>query len=75
MQSERSSSIFAALVASGFLLLAAWGNALALILASALALVIGRAFSRPRDARVMVLATLIGAVVAAVLVVIAKRLR
>ena len=75
MQSQRSSSLFAALVAAGFLLLAAWGNALALLVASFLALVIGWVFFRPREARGMVLAALLGAVVAAVIVAVAKRLQ
>jgi hypothetical protein len=75
MQNERPTSIFAALVAAGFLFLAAWGNALALLVASALALVIGWVFFRPPDARVTVLAALCGAVVAAVIVAVAQRLQ
>jgi hypothetical protein len=75
MQSQRSSSLFAALVAAGFLLLVAWGNALALLVASALAMVIGGVFFRPRNARAAALVALIGAIVAAVIVAVAKRLQ
>jgi len=74
MQRQRSSDIFAALVAAGFLLLAAWGNALALLVASALTLVIGTVFVRPWDGRRAALAALTGAVVAAVIAAVAKGL-
>jgi hypothetical protein len=74
MESRRSSNAFAALVAAGLLLLAAWGNALALLLASAVGLVIGWVFFRPRDGRRAALTMLSGAVVAAVIVVVLKRL-
>jgi ABC-type branched-subunit amino acid transport system permease subunit len=73
MESRRSSNVFAALVATGLLLLAAWGNALALLLASAVGLAIGWVFFR-WDGRRAALAMLTGAVVAAVLVVVAKQL-
>ena len=74
MQSQRSSEVSGALVAAGFLLLAAWGNALALLVASVLALLLGWVFYRPHDARAAALAALLGAVAAAVVIAIAKQL-
>jgi hypothetical protein len=74
MASQRSSEAFAALVTVGLLLLAAWGNALVLLVASAVALVLGWFFFRPRETRTIALAALIGGVIAAILVVVAKRL-
>ena len=73
MVSRRSSDAFAALVAVGFLLLVAWGNAFALLLASAVGLVIGLVFFR-RNGRHVALAILTGAVVAALSFVVAKHL-
>jgi hypothetical protein len=73
MQVRWSSGVFAALVAAGFLLLTAWGNAIALLVASVLALVIGWVFFRPSDARATALASLIGAAVAAIIVTMAMR--
>lgn len=73
MENQRSSNLFAALVAAGLLLLAAWGNAVALFMAAAATLVLGGTFFRPRDSRVAVLAMLFGAIVAAVVVFILAR--
>ena len=73
MEGRRSSEAFAALVAAALLLLTAWGNGLALLIASAVGLVIGwRLFSRG-DRRRVPLAVLTGAVVAAAIVVLLAR--
>jgi hypothetical protein len=74
VQRQISSEGFAVLVAAGFLLLAAWGNAHALLVVSALALVIGGVFVRGWGGRRATLAALMGAVAAAVIVVVAKHL-
>jgi hypothetical protein len=74
MQRQMSSHGFAALVAAGLVLLTAWGNAHALLVASMLGLVIGWVFVRGWDGRRATLAALTGAVVAAVIVAVAKHL-
>jgi hypothetical protein len=73
MERQRSSDAFATLVTVAFLLVAASGNSLVLLVAAAVALVLGWVFFRPREARTIALAALVGAVVAA-LVVAAKQL-
>jgi hypothetical protein len=67
---QRSSDAFVTLVAAGLLLLMAWGDAVALLVASVLGLLVGWVFFRPRDVRAAVLAALMGAVIAVVIVAI-----
>jgi hypothetical protein len=75
MESRRSSDgFFAALVAVTLLLLTAWGNAFGLLVAAAAGLVVGWVFLRPRDGRHVALAALTGAVVAALIIIVAKHL-
>jgi hypothetical protein len=73
MRARRSSGVFAAVVAAALLLLTAWGNAPALLIASVLALMIGWVFFRPANPRAAAWAAVLGAVVAAVLAAVAKR--
>ena len=74
MERQRASNLFAALVAAWLLLLTAWGNAFALLVAPAAALVVGWVFFRPRDGRATALTILTGGVVAALVVVVLRRL-
>jgi anti-anti-sigma factor len=75
METRRSSDLFAALVTAGLLLLAAWGNALALLVAAAAALIFGWVFFRPRNPGVVLVAALARAAIAAIIVAVVHRLR